>query len=209
MLAQTALGSNPKAHCPDLRIADEGTIAAVIFLVGRSGVPSKASVRAPSGSAALDAAALSCVLKLRFAPAVQPGGGEPFEAWQQIAFRWAERGTQDDARSTTAHVAPGASASVDPPVSAGTSTAAGVGVRREDAYSQRGETTVRVCVDGEGKPGQKPFVVRSSGDTLLDEAAVKIAAAGSENYHPGTTTDGKAVSRCIQMAIRFEGGQQQ
>ena len=186
MLAQTALGFNPKNRCPDLRLADEGTIAVVVFLVGRSGIPSKVSIKSTSGSAGLDAAAVSCVMKLRFAPATRLGDGEPFDAWQQIAWRWADRGNQNDGRPPSP---PGQTSTI----SVGSATQAGAG-----------EVTVHVCVDDEGKLKQNPVVLHSSGDTRLDEAAVKIAASGPQYYHPGTTVDGRAVSGCAQLAIKFE-----
>jgi TonB family protein len=88
-LAQTSLGFNPKTRCPDLRIADEGTLAVVVFWVPRSGIPSQISIKSSSGSNALDSAAVSCVSKLRFAPVTRLGDGEPLDAWQQIGWRWA------------------------------------------------------------------------------------------------------------------------
>ena len=177
--AQTALGFNPKNRCPDLRLADEGTIAVVVFMVGRSGIPSQVSIKSTSGSAGLDAAAVGCVLKLRFAPATRLGDGEPFDAWQQIAWRWADRGNQDGRQNST--------------ISVGSPKQAGAG-----------EVTVHVCVDDEGKLKQNPIVVHSSGDTRLDEAAIKIAASGPQYYRPETTVDGRTVSGCAQLAIRFE-----
>lgn len=178
--AQTALGFNPKNRCPDLRLADEGTIAVVVFMVGRSGIPSQVSIKSTSGSAGLDAAAVGCVLKLRFAPATRLGDGEPFDAWQQIAWRWADRGNQDGRQNSTI-------SNSSPTQAAGA-----------------GEVTVHVCVDDEGKLKQNPSVVHSSGDARLDEAAVKIAASAPQYYRPGTSVDGKAVSGCAQLAIRFE-----
>ena len=65
------LGFNPKTRCPDLRIADEGTIAVVVFWLPRSGTPSQISIKSSSGSNALDSAAISCVSRLRFAPATR------------------------------------------------------------------------------------------------------------------------------------------
>src|SRR5215469_5929703 len=91
-LAQTSLGFNPKSRCPDVRIADEGTLAVVVFWVPRSGIPSQISVKSSSGSTALDSAAVSCVSKLRFAPTTRLGDGEPVDSWQQIALRWAATG---------------------------------------------------------------------------------------------------------------------
>src|SRR5579859_3258492 len=89
VLAQTFLGFNPKTWCPDLRIADEGTIAVVVFWLPRSGTPSQISIKSSSGSNALDSAAISCVSRLRFAPATTLGNGDPIDSWQQIALRWA------------------------------------------------------------------------------------------------------------------------
>src|ERR1700723_2391455 len=88
--AQTSLGYNPKSRCPDLRIADEGTIAVVRFWLPRSGTPAQISLRSSSGSNGLDSAALGCVAKLRFAPGTRLGDGEAIDSWRQIAFRWAE-----------------------------------------------------------------------------------------------------------------------
>jgi TonB family protein len=183
--AQTGLGFNPRSRCPDLRVADEGAAAVVLFLVARSGIPSHVSIRSTSGSADLDAAAVSCVLKLRFAPATRPGDGEPIEAWQQMAWRWADRGANSA-------------------VGVGSPTDAGVGVRRGDSHTRHGEVTVRVCADEEGKLEQTPIVLSSSGDPHLDEAATKIAASGPQYYRPSTTVDGKPVSGCVELAIRFD-----
>ena len=89
LTARLAWGSDPAKRCPDLRnaAAEEGTVAVVQFLVGPSGVPSRASVREPSGSEAFDAAALSCVAKLHFLPATRLGDGVAVESWQQIALK--------------------------------------------------------------------------------------------------------------------------
>ena len=99
-LAQTSLGFNPKTRCPDLRIADEGTLAVVVFWVPRSGIPSQISIKASSGLDALDAAAVSCVSKHRVAPAPRHVDSEPFDSWQQIAWRWAARGNSDSGAVT-------------------------------------------------------------------------------------------------------------
>ena len=75
--AQTFLGFNPKTRCPDLRVTDGGTMAVVVFWLPRSGIPSKIFIKSPSGSNALDSAAISCVARLRFAPATTLGDGDP------------------------------------------------------------------------------------------------------------------------------------
>jgi TonB family protein len=184
LLAQTSLGFNPKTRCPDLRIADEGTIAVVVFWVPRTGIPSQVSIKSSSGSSALDAAAVSCVSRLRFAPATRLGDGEPIDSWQQIAWRWA------------------AGQASEPVAGAPTPTAAEG--RQNDSRGQANSVTVHVCVDETGKLKQAPTIVHSSGNAGLDEAAVKIAAAGSAYYRPGTSSNGPPVSGCAQLAIKFE-----
>src|SRR5260370_30043607 len=87
-LAHVALRYDPVRQCPDLRLAEDGA-AVVVFLVGPSGVPSRASVKSSSGSEALDTAAMSCVLKLRFQPATRAGDGVAIDSWQEGAWRWA------------------------------------------------------------------------------------------------------------------------
>jgi hypothetical protein len=66
------------------------------------------------------------------------------------------------------------------------------------------EVDLRVCSDAAGQLLQDPTVIHSSGDPALDEAALKIAKAGSGNYRPATASVGKPVSGCAQLAIRFE-----
>ena len=184
LLAQTSLGFNPKTRCPDLRIADEGTIAVVVFWVPRSGIPSRVSIKSSSGSEALDSAAVSCVSKLRFAPATRLGDGEPLDSWQQIAWRWA------------------AGQASEPVAAAPTQTAAEG--RRDASGGKADSVTVRVCVDETGKLKQDPTIVHSSGKASLDQAAVKIAASGSAYYRPDTSSNGPPVSGCAQLAIQFE-----
>lgn len=180
VLAQTSLGFNPKTRCPDLRIADEGTIAVVIFWVPRSGIPSQISIKSSSGSSDLDSAAISCVSKLRFAPATRLGDGEPIDSWQQIAWRWAERSNANETRTA---------GPASEPVPMTTEA------RQHESGGQANSATVHVCVDETGKLKQDPTIVHSSGKASLDQAAVKIAASGSA-YYPA--------SGCAQLAIKFE-----
>lgn len=188
-LAQTSLGFNPKTRCPDLRIADEGTLAVVVFWVPRSGIPSQISIKSSSGSNALDSAAVSCVAKLRFAPITRLGDGEPLDSWQQIAWRWASGGIPDGG-------APESVAGAPNPIAAER--------RQNDARGQADSVTVHVCVDDTGKLKQDPTIVHSSGNAGLDAAAVKIAASGSAYFRPGTSLDGVPLSGCAQLAIKFE-----
>ena len=179
--AQTFLGVNPKAKCPDLRIADEGTIAVVLFWVPRAGAPSQISIKSSSGSSALDSAAISCVSKLRFAPATTLGDGNPIDSWQQIAFRWAIPANADETRAPIA-AAP----------------------KQDAPGGQSNSVTVHVCVDKTGKLEQDPTIVHSSGMASLDQAAVRIAASGSAYYWPDTASNGPPVSGCAQLAIKFD-----
>src|SRR5712671_7843065 len=73
-LAHIALRSDPTRQCPDLRLAADGA-AVVLFLVGPTGVPSRAAIKSSSGSEALDTAAMNCLLNLRFQPATRAGDG--------------------------------------------------------------------------------------------------------------------------------------
>jgi TonB family protein len=209
-LAQTSLGFNAKSRCPDLRIADEGTIAVVVFWVPRSGIPSRISIKSSSGSDALDSAALSCVSKLRFAPLTRSGDAEPIDAWQQIAWRWAEPSRPEEARAMSP---PAAVASPQAPATSlqAAPSAAGVAAagaaaegRPNDSHGQPNSVTVHVCVDATGKLKQEPTIVHSSGNAQLDEAAVKIAAAGSAYYRPSTASNKPPASGCAQLAIKFE-----
>jgi TonB family protein len=184
--AQASWLFNPTKICPDLRVAEEdGTAAVVVFLVGRSGVPSRPSIKLSSSSEALDAAAVNCVLKLRFQPAIHLGDGEPIDSWQQIGWRWTSQERRGD------------------PIAA-TPKEGGTGEKRDSPQSKDGRVAVRVCADDTGKLTQDPTILRSSGNAGLDEAAVKIAQSGSPYYRPGATLNGKPVSGCAQLVIQFE-----
>lgn len=152
--ATVAMGFGVKAGCPELMQADaqDGTAALVLFVVGPTGVPSRASVKSSSGSASLDAAAVECVLKLRFLPMVHAGDGTAISSWQEIAWKWGRL-----------HSAPSAPAPAA--VAAGAAS-----------------TEVRVCVDASGRPVQDPAVTRSSGDAALDAATLRVARSAAGAY---------------------------
>ncbi|HEY6925254.1 MAG TPA: TonB family protein [Steroidobacteraceae bacterium] len=197
--AQTLLRFDPKTRCPDLRIADEGTMAVVIFWLPRTGIPSHVSLKSSSGSSALDSAALDCVSRLRFAPATRLGDGELLDSWQQFALRWANLGN-DESRAITP--LPKASQAAEP-VAEAAAQIAGDG-RQMDSGGQTNSVTVHVCVDESGKLKQDPTIVHSSGKASIDQAAVRIAAAGSAYYRLDPSLKGPPVSGCAQLAIRFE-----
>jgi TonB family protein len=210
---------NPVSRCPRVRIADEGTIAVVAFLVGSTGVPSQASIQKSSQSKDLDAAALECVMKLRFSPAVRAGEGTPMDSWQQLGWRWAQTPQADGAgaaptATSAAAAAPAAPAAAPAAVAAGaaaggaalagaatSSAAAGVSGATPSAVRP---VELRVCADQAGRLSQEPTIIHSSGDPGLDQAAVRIAKSGSGNYRPTETLAGKPASGCAQLSIRFE-----
>jgi TonB family protein len=192
--AQTSFGFNSTTRCPDLRIADEGTIAVVVFWLPSSGTPSHISIKSSSGSNALDSAAISCVSRLRFAAATRLGDGEPIDSWQQIAFRWTNQGKADETRAMTSQN----------PLSGGTPAQMSAKAGQDASGGNANSVTVRVCVDKTGRLEQEPTIVHSSGVASLDQAAVKIAASGSAYYRPDTSSTGLPVSGCAQLAIKFE-----
>jgi TonB family protein len=180
---------SPTKICPALQVAEDEASAVVVFLVGTSGVPSRPSIKLSSGSDALDAAAINCVLRLRFQPATRLGDGEPINSWQKVAWQWTSQAHHD------------ATEGIRTPASAsrGEVDSAAIG-----AAPKKNGTVVRVCADETGKLAQDPTIIRSSGNAGLDEAAVRIAQSGSPYYRPKTLLDGKPVSGCAQLNIEFE-----
>ncbi len=67
---------------------------------------------------------------------------------------------------------------------------------------EEGLSTVRVCVDRKGRLTSEPTTVQGSGSARLDEAALKLARAGSGHYR-ATTEDGQPVNSCYPFGIRF------
>jgi TonB family protein len=68
---------------------------------------------------------------------------------------------------------------------------------------EQGMTTVQVCVDSKGRLTSEPITVKGSGIPRLDEAAIKLARAGSGRYR-ATTEDGQPVNSCYAFGIRFQ-----
>jgi TonB family protein len=201
-LAHVAWRSDPIRQCPDLRIAEDAA-AMVVFLVGVSGVPSRASIKSSSGSEALDTAAMNCVLKLRFQPATRAGDGVAVDSWQEIAWRWAtQREQHRDPQGTGSRASPQDDQKSTIALAATKENDASI--RPESSPPKEAKVELHVCSDVAGKLAQDPTVIRSSGDPGLDEAAVAIAKSGSGYYRPATTLGGKPVSGCAQLAIKFE-----
>src|SRR5580658_5076410 len=153
--AQTFLGVNPKTRCPDLRISDEGTIAVVVFWFPRNGPPSQISIKSSSGSNDLDSAAISCVSKLRFAPATKLGEGDPIDSWQQIAFRWAEQGTAGQTPAVTSQSPVSGASRASEPI-AGVPAQIAANAKQDVSGGQANSVTVHVCVDETGRLEQDP-----------------------------------------------------
>ena len=149
----------------------------MLFLVGPTGVPSRASVRSSSGSPGLDAAAVDCVLKLRFLPAVHSGDGNAVDSWQEIAWKWGR--LHDEAAPSAAAAAPVA-------VTAGPAGAAGPA-----------SAEARVCLAPGGAVTQQPAITRSSGDAAVDAAALNAARALAPA--PG------AHGGCLRITVTPEG----
>jgi TonB family protein len=68
---------------------------------------------------------------------------------------------------------------------------------------EEGLTTVQVCVDTRGRLTSEPTTVKGSGIARLDDAALKLARAGSGHYR-ATTEDGQPVNSCYPFAVRFQ-----
>ena len=210
-VARTALTYNPLRRCPDLRIAgeDDQDFARVVFLVGPSGVPSHPSLLSRSASQELDAAAMSCVLKLRFQPATRLGEGTAVESWQEIRWKWAPKEHPTGASTVSQSLAGAASSlaqaggSATPSAANATSAAGDVAERPLTSPGNRAQ--VRVCVDARGRLTGEPTLTRPSGDSGFDAAAIAIAKSGSGLYRAGNA-EGKTAAGCLQLAIG-PGGQ--
>lgn len=169
--ATVAMGFGTKTRCHDLMQADsqDGTAALVLFVVGPTGVPSRASIKSPSGSASLDSAAVDCVLQLRFLPMVHAGDGNAISSWQEIAWKWGRFHTE----------APAAAAAEPRAMASGMVSA------QPAAASAVAPAEARVCFDASGRLVQEPAIVRPSGSAPLDAAAVSAARAALPANTPG------------------------
>jgi TonB family protein len=68
---------------------------------------------------------------------------------------------------------------------------------------EEGMSIVQVCVDRKGRLTSAPSTVTGSGSARLDEAALKLARAGSGHYR-AATEDGQPVDSCYPFGIRFQ-----
>lgn len=200
--AQPAWGSDPGKRCPELRntSAEEGAVAVVQFLVGPTGVPSRASIRATSGSEGFDTAAMGCVMKLHFLPATGMGDGAAIESWQQFALKW--EGTPSAVQSPRCDS--GAAAQGDAQPSSVVVAEAAEGGDRTGG--QTGPATARagvcVCIDETGKLAQPPVLTKSSGIPGFDKAALELSAAAK--YRPANAANGKPTAGCFHLKAGLE-----
>lgn len=194
--ARLAWGADPTKRCPDLQqaAAPEGTVAVVQFRVGPTGVPSQASIRTSSGSAGFDAAAMSCVLKLHFLPAVHAGDGAAVDSWQQMALKSAGPGGAPQ----TAHC--------DTSPTQSSVVMADPQELDDKKRSQPGPATQRagvcVCVDENGKLAQPPVLTDSSGIPGFDKAALELSSAA--HYRPATSAGGQPTQGCFRFKVGLE-----
>lgn len=68
---------------------------------------------------------------------------------------------------------------------------------------EEGISIVRVCVDARGRLTSAPSTMTSSGSARLDQAALKLARAGSGRYR-ANTEDGQPVDSCYPFGVRFQ-----
>jgi TonB family protein len=194
--ARPAWNSDPAKRCPDLQHAGapEGAVAVVQFRVGPTGVPSRASIRTPSGSTGFDAAAMSCVLKLHFLPATHAGDGVAVDSWQQLALKSA--GSVGAPQTAHCDTSPAQTSVVmtDPQE------------LDDKKRAQPGPATQRagvcVCVDETGKLAQPPVLTDSSGVPAFDKAALELS--NSAHYRPATSASGQPTQGCFRFKVGLD-----
>ncbi|MBV8144415.1 MAG: TonB family protein [Gammaproteobacteria bacterium] len=192
--AHLAWGSDPAKRCPELRqsVAEQGAVAVVQFMVGSTGVTSHASIRSSSGSAPFDAAAMSCVLKLRFQAATRFGDGVAVESWQQTSLKWEGPVSAPQA----AHCEPGGSSVVMTDAQGGNTT------NRQQPGPALTRTGVCVCVDETGNVAQAPVLTSSSGIAGFDKAALDLSSAA--RYRPASSPSGQPAAGCFRFNVGIE-----
>ncbi|HXP64320.1 MAG TPA: TonB family protein [Steroidobacteraceae bacterium] len=67
---------------------------------------------------------------------------------------------------------------------------------------REGNVAVTACVDAKGRLTSSPSILQSSGSASLDQAALRLAKAGSGHYRP-TKEDGRPVESCYGFLIQF------
>jgi TonB family protein len=73
---------------------------------------------------------------------------------------------------------------------------------RDIRSGRQGAAAVTVCVDTQGRLMSSPAILHSSGSPSLDQAALRLAKAGSGHFRP-TTEDGQPVNACYGFEVQF------
>jgi TonB family protein len=68
---------------------------------------------------------------------------------------------------------------------------------------EQGVGTVEVCVDANGRLTADPSMLQGTGSARLDDAALRLARAGSGHYR-ATTENGRPVNSCYAFRVRFQ-----
>ena len=200
--ARFAWGSDPAKRCPELRHtnAEQGAIAIVQFVVGSTGAPSRVSLRESSGSETFDAAATSCVLKLRFSPATRLGDGVTIESWQQLALKSAApAGAPQAARCDQGGTGQAGESGNSAVVADARETS---DRQREQPGPMAAKAGVCVCVDETGKVAQPPVLTNSSGVAAFDKAALELSSAA--HYRPAASSSGQPAPGCFRFKVGLD-----
>jgi TonB family protein len=67
---------------------------------------------------------------------------------------------------------------------------------------ESGAVGLRVCVGPDGKLSEPPAIAKSSGSSLFDNAALRLAKEGDGKYRPATL-DGKPIADCAYFSISW------
>jgi TonB family protein len=67
---------------------------------------------------------------------------------------------------------------------------------------EEGAATIEACVDTKGRLTSEPKIIESARSSRLDDAALKLAKAGSGHYR-ASTEDGQPVNSCYAFRVRF------
>ena len=198
--ARFPFGVDPAKRCPELRHtnAEEGAVAVVQFLVGSTGAPSRVSIRESSGSETFDAAATSCVLKLRFAPATRLGDGVAIDSWQQLALKSAGPANVPQTAHCDQTGTGQAGESANPALVADAQEASD----RKQPGPTPARAGVCACVDQNGKLTQPPVLTNSSGIPGFDKAALELSSAA--HYRPAASSSGQPAPGCFRFKVGLD-----
>ena len=165
---------------------------------GKSGAPSRVSIRESSGSETFDAAAASCVVKLRFAPATRLGDGVAIESWQQLALKSAGPASVPQVAHCDQPGTGQAGESANPALVADAQEASD----RKQPGPTAARAGVCVCVDESGKLTQPPVLTNSSGIAGFDKAALELS--GAAHFSPPVSSKGQPAPGCFNFKVGID-----